>query len=73
MPSFIVMRWPEGTDPGTWMPVAQGVDAEGMRQAVEKAAPGPGRYKVTLADEPGQPAGLVLVDADGARDVDALN
>jgi hypothetical protein len=73
MPNFIIMRWPEGTDPGTWMPVAQGAGAPSMLLAVKQVDPGPGRYKVTLADEPSQPAGLVLVDDDGVRDVDAFN
>ena len=42
-----------------------------MRQAVEAANPGPGRYKVSLANEPNQPAGLVEVAGDGtARDVE---
>jgi len=39
------------------MPVAQGVDAEGMRQAVEKVATGPGRYKVARPTNPANPLG----------------
>jgi len=71
VPSFNIAHWPQGSEPGTWIPVAQFVNAGGMRQAVEAANPGPGRYKVSLANEPNQPAGLVEVAGDGtARDVE---
>jgi hypothetical protein len=74
MPRFNVMRWPEGTAEGTWVPVDQAVDAPSMREAVEMAAPGTGRYRATLADEPGMAGGgLVRLDRDGsAHDVDVF-
>jgi hypothetical protein len=74
MPSFNIMLWPEGTQERTWTPVAQAVDAPSMREAVEKSAKGPGRYRATLADEPGMTGGgLVRVDPDGsAHDVDVF-
>jgi len=73
VPSFNIMYWPEGRDPGTWMPVAQAVSAPTMREAVERIDPGPGRYKVVVAAEGNHPSGLVKVDEDGtAHDVDAF-
>jgi hypothetical protein len=74
MPSFNITHWPDGKPEGTWTPVAQAVDAPSMREAVERCAAGSGRYRATLADEPGMVGGgLVLVDADGtAHDVDVF-
>ena len=72
MPSFNIMLWPEGTREGTWTPVAQAVDARSMREAVEGSAKGAGRYRATLADEPGMTGGG-MVDPDGtAHDVDVF-
>ena len=74
MPNFNVMHWPEGTEAGTWNPVDQMVAASSMREAVEQSATLAGRYRVTLADQPGmQGGGLVRLDADGtAHDVDVF-
>jgi hypothetical protein len=74
MPNFNVTHWPEGADAGTWNPVAQNVSAPSMREAVEQSATVAGRYRATLADEPGmQGGGLVRLDADGsAHDVDVF-
>lgn len=68
------MHWPEGAAEGTWMPVAQEVQAASMREAVEKSATNAGRYRVTLAELPGmQGSGLVRLDPDGtAVDVEAF-
>lgn len=74
MPSFNIMHWPEGAPAGAWHPVAQAVDAPSIREAVEKSATGAGRYRATLADEPGMVGGgFVRVDPDGsAHDVDVF-
>lgn len=74
MPSFNIMRWPEEAPEGTWTPVDQAVDAPSMREAVERSATGPGRYRATLANQPGMAGGgLVRVDPDGtAHDVDVF-
>lgn len=72
MPRFNVTQWPDGTEAGTWQPVAQAVEAPSMREAVAMSAKAPGRYRATLADEPGMTGGgLVRVDRDGtAHDVE---
>ena len=74
MPSFNVMHWPEGAGAEIWTPVAQAVLAPSMREAVEQSATLAGRYRATLADQPGmQGGGLVRLDADGtAHDVDVF-
>jgi hypothetical protein len=74
MPRFNVMHWPYETADVTWNPVAQAVQAASMREAVEQSATVAGRYRVTLADEPGMTGGgLVRLDADGtAHDVDVF-
>ena len=74
MPSFNVTHWPDGTPPGTWNPVAQAAAAPSMREAVEQSANIAGRYRATLADQPGmQGGGLVRLEPDGtAHDVDVF-
>lgn len=74
MPSFNVMHWPDSAAEGTWVPVAQAVQAASMREAVELSGTVAGRYRATLADMPGmQGGGLVRLDPDGtAHDVDVF-
>lgn len=74
MLSFNITRWPEEAPKGTWGPVAQAVDAPSLREAVEKSVTEAGRYRATLADQPGMVGGgLVRVDPDGtAHEVDGF-